>query len=136
MLTDYQYIYDSILGPVTMAFTGAECISYLGVAYKALAFNFEGTADIDGFITTLDNYLQWANDDFADGSAAQLPASACPGNSPYCTATVKGLDPSETYVISTAVGYDDVAQQQIGRVQLAYTAGLQGMSLDSMLTLL
>ena len=126
VLIDYQYIFDDNLGPITLGFTGAECISYLAVGYRAGYYNFDSSADLDGFITTYSNYLNWADEYFDDGAAVQVPDSACPSDVPYCTATVKGLDPAQTYVVSIASGYDDMLRQRLGKAALAFTAGSGG----------
>ena len=128
MLNDYQYIYDDLAGPVYTVITGAERISYLAVGHEYGVYNFDGIADVDGFVITYSNYEQWAAERYPDGSAVQVADSACSSDVPYCTATVKGLNANETYVISIASGYDDAAQQRTGRVYLAYAAGLQGES--------
>ena len=132
VLTDYQYVFDDTLGPITLGFKGAECISYLAVGYRAGYYNFEGIADLDGFITTYSNFLTWANGYFDDGAAVQVTDSACPSDVPFCTATVKGLDPAQTYVVSIASGYDDTLRQKLGRAKLAFTAGSQGNCLCSL----
>lgn len=132
MVTDYQYVYDDVEGPVYAVVTGAECISYLAVGYKYGLYNFDSTMDVDGFVTTYANYLQWADDYYPDGTAVQVADSVCSSDVPYCTATVKDLNASETYVVSIANGYDDKAQQRTGKVYLAYTAGSQGQSCISL----
>ena len=126
VLVDYQYVFDDSYGPITLAFKGTECISYLAVGYRAGHYNFEGLADVDGFISTYSDYLTWADGYFDDGKAMQVADSSCSSAVPYCTATVKGLDPAETYVVSIASGYDDVLRQSLGRAKLAFSAGSQG----------
>lgn len=126
VIIDHQYIFDDSLGTFTAEITGAECISYLAVAYKPTAYSFSDTADVDGFISTLSDWSNWADNRYDDGSAVQVAASECPSNVSHCTATVRGLIPYETYVVSIAGGYDDKAKQDFGKVQVAYTAGSGG----------
>ena len=129
VLTSNQYVFDNLEPPATAKFTGAECISYLAVGYTYGYYSgssFDDTAPVDGFVTTNENYLQWAEDYFPDGTAVRVANSTCSSDVPYCTATVKGLNASETYVVSVANGYDNRAQQSTRKVYLAYSAGSQG----------
>ena len=120
-------MFDDSLGPVARAFKGAECISYLATGYKSSLYGFNDTADMDGFVSTYNNYLQWdVLHSYTDGRAVQVRNSACPSDVPYCTANIKNLDASETYVLSIANGYDDQTRQQFGKINLAYIAGTGG----------
>ena len=78
MITDYQYIYDAVVGPVNAVISGAECVSYLAVGYKYGSYNFDGTTDVDGFVSTYDNYLQWADAYYPDGSLCKLLTQNAP----------------------------------------------------------
>lgn len=127
VISNYVYIFDDSLGPISTAFKGAECISYLAIAFDSDSTSFGATVKIDGFLTTLSDYTNWEDSNYGDGRAVQIPASSCANNVSYCTATVKNLNAAETYVLVFANGYNDSRRADTHYLRLAYAAGSQGM---------